>query len=211
MRAGALRGLLTIQRQVTVGSKSTEFFEPNRVWQDWKADIPCAVEVKRGREHFDAQSKQRYTEEVWLFRVRYEEVTGIDSSMRVVFEGQAFDIRPLRPDAQFRRDVILECTLQNQVFGAAPLAVAINEIIPAGTEGVAYGGFAVTAERGTAPYSFAVASGTLPAGLSLNPATGAISGTPTAAGVFPVAIEVTDAAAETAALPEFSITIAAAA
>ncbi len=37
---------------------------------------------------------------------------------------------------------------------------------------------------GIAPYTFSIISGNLPAGLSLNPATGAITGTPTVAGTF---------------------------
>ncbi len=37
----------------------------------------------------------------------------------------------------------------------------------------------VTAGGGTAPYSFAITSGTLPAGMSINSSTGAVSGTPT--------------------------------
>jgi hypothetical protein len=50
----------------------------------------------------------------------------------------------------------------------------------------------ITASGGTPPYTFAVTSGTLPPGLTLNSATGLVSGTPTA-GVFPLAISATDA------------------
>jgi hypothetical protein len=53
--------------------------------------------------------------------------------------------------------------------------------LPDGTAGTAYSQF-MTASGGTAPYAYSLASGTLPAGLSLNPATGEISGTPTATG-----------------------------
>ena len=60
-----------------------------------------------------------------------------------------------------------------------------------GEVGVPFSSPALTVSGGTAPYTFSVATGTLPAGLTLNPSTGAISGTPTAAGSF--TIKVTDA------------------
>jgi len=63
---------------------------------------------------------------------------------------------------------------------------------PAGTTGAPYS-FTVTA-TGTGPITFSI-SGTLPAGLTLNPTTGVISGTPTAAGVFSFTITATGATA----------------
>jgi len=51
----------------------------------------------------------------------------------------------------------------------------------------------ITASGGTAPYTFAIAAGALPSGLSLNPATGLISGTPQVSGLFNVTIQATDA------------------
>ncbi|HEV2346502.1 MAG TPA: putative Ig domain-containing protein [Actinocrinis sp.] len=50
---------------------------------------------------------------------------------------------------------------------------------------------ALTAAGGTAPYTWAIASGTLPTGLSLNPVTGVISGTTLATTTTPVAITFT--------------------
>ncbi len=51
------------------------------------------------------------------------------------------------------------------------------------------------ASGGTTPYVYSLASGTLPAGTSLDTSTGTVSGTPTAAGPFNYTIKVTDAAA----------------
>jgi hypothetical protein len=65
--------------------------------------------------------------------------------------------------------------------------------LPDGDEGIAYAQ-SVTASGGAPPYTYAVSSGALPPGLSLGAGTGAISGTPGAAGVFPFAITATDAA-----------------
>lgn len=64
--------------------------------------------------------------------------------------------------------------------------------LPAGTVGIAYSQ-TISASGGTSPYAFAVSSGTLPAGLILNAATGSITGTPTTAAASNFTITATDA------------------
>lgn len=65
-----------------------------------------------------------------------------------------------------------------------------------GTTGVRYSqGFA--AQLGEPPYTWSLAAGTLPAGLTLSPA-GTLSGTPSAAGAHALTVRVTDAAEQTA-------------
>src|SRR5439155_4506790 len=49
--------------------------------------------------------------------------------------------------------------------------------LPAGTQNVAYNQ-TVTASGGTAPYTYSLSAGSLPAGLTLNASTGAITCTP---------------------------------
>ena len=71
-----------------------------------------------------------------------------------------------------------------------PLVVTCSAI-NTGTVGVPFNSPVMTVTGGTPPYTFSVGSGTLPAGLTLNTSTGAISGTPTTAGTF--TIKVTDA------------------
>jgi uncharacterized repeat protein (TIGR01451 family) len=53
---------------------------------------------------------------------------------------------------------------------------------------------------GTAPFTFAVTSGSLPTGLTLQPTTGQLSGSPTATGEFTFTITVTDAVGCTASI-----------
>jgi hypothetical protein len=72
---------------------------------------------------------------------------------------------------------------------ADPPALSVTTTsLPSGTVGVAYSA-QLAATGGTAPYTWSSAG--LPAGLSLS-ASGAITGTPTAAGSTPVSVKVTD-------------------
>lgn len=206
MRGGALRKRIAIQRRVQVGT--TGLNEPNFVWQTWRRPF-AEVTVLRGREHFDPTTKQRYAEDVWHFRVRYSEAVGFDPTMRILYEDKQFDVRSSRPDEQFKRDCIIECTTQDPTIQKRAVSIAITMAIPAGKHGVAYGGFTVSAKAGQEPYAFAIIAGALPTGLLLNAATGAVSGTPTAAGSFDVTIKVTDAAGKTAELPSFNIQVTA--
>jgi large repetitive protein len=69
--------------------------------------------------------------------------------------------------------------------------------LPDGTIGTAYSQ-TLAATGGTTPYTWAVTTGTLPAGLTLNASTGVISGTPTAAATSSFTVTVTDAGGVTA-------------
>ena len=85
-----------------------------------------------------------------------------------------------------------------------PLSVTTTSLNQ-GQVSVAYTG-TLSATGGTAPYSWSVKSGTLPAGLSLSTA-GAISGTPTAAGASSFVAQVTDSKSASAASGNLSIAI----
>jgi hypothetical protein len=64
--------------------------------------------------------------------------------------------------------------------------------LTAGQQGVAYSQ-TLAAAGGKLPYTWSLATGALPAGLSLNPTSGAISGTPSVAGTFNLTVAVNDA------------------
>lgn len=98
--------------------------------------------------------------------------------------------------------LVFEVTDSYQSIGASgALSLAVSpEVGPLvqtsslqnGNVGVAYAA-TLTATGGTKPYSWSVKSGTLPGGLVLNSATGAITGTPTQSGTFgSLVFDVTD-------------------
>ncbi|MDE3197961.1 MAG: putative Ig domain-containing protein, partial [Acidobacteriota bacterium] len=72
-------------------------------------------------------------------------------------------------------------------------ALAIGTSLPDGDIGSLYNQ-AVGVTGGSGAYSFALTGGSLPGGLGLNPASGAVSGNPNQAGVFGFTVQVTDTA-----------------
>ena len=96
----------------------------------------------------------------------------------------------------------------NFIATAAAPAITSNSPLPGGTVGVAYAQ-TLAATGGTPPYTWTVNGGALPAGLTLNPATGQIGGIPTTAGSSNFSIQVTDSQGLTAT-KSFSFSIAAA-
>jgi len=72
-----------------------------------------------------------------------------------------------------------------------------NPAPPSGQAAVAYSD-ALSVTGGTGPFTWAVSSGSLPSGLTLNSSTGVLSGTPAAAGLYTFTVKVTDAKGLTA-------------
>lgn len=88
-----------------------------------------------------------------------------------------------------------------------PLSV-VSSALPAATVGVPYS-TVLQAVGGTTPYQWSVVTGSLPAGLTLDAATGVISGTPTTQGAQTFTAQVKDASNATAT-GAFSITVSSA-
>lgn len=86
----------------------------------------------------------------------------------------------------------------NGCFGTQVYSLAVNcpvvalspVSLPNGTTGTTYNQ-ALSATPAGGGYTFTISSGSLPTGLSLNPATGVLSGTPTASGTFPFSVTAT--------------------
>jgi len=107
------------------------------------------------------------------------------------------------PSAPLAANVIL--TPASGVRGPA-LTVA-QTTLPAATAGKAYSA-TIGVTGGTSPYAF-TAESALPTGLSLNPKTGVISGTPTTADTYRFMVKITDSATPTAnsVTDQFTITV----
>jgi len=99
-------------------------------------------------------------------------------------------------------EVVLQIP-SGEYFGSAPdlgayetqsLSVMITTTsLPDGTVGVSRSQ-TLNATGGTPPYTWSITEGSLPPGLSLDPATGMISGTPSTAGTYLFTAQVTDSA-----------------
>ena len=90
------------------------------------------------------------------------------------------------------------------IAAAPPLAVTSSSL-PAGTTGTPYS-TALTASGGLQPYSWTIPAGALPPGLTLNPGTGVVSGTPTTTGLFSFTATVKDSVPQSASAT-LSITV----
>ena len=91
----------------------------------------------------------------------------------------------------------------------APLSVTTSSL-GNGQQGTAYSG-ALAATGGTTPYSWTISSGALPAGISLNATSGALTGTPTQSGTYFFTAKVTDSGSPAlTATANLSIQVAAA-
>lgn len=91
------------------------------------------------------------------------------------------------------------------VFSTTAALTMTTTSLPSGTTGVAYN-TTLAAFGGTPPYTWSVVAGTLPGGLALS-SSGALSGTPTAAGTSNFTVQVSDSAAQRVSRP-FTISVA---
>jgi hypothetical protein len=91
---------------------------------------------------------------------------------------------------------LLSSTKTMQLTVVSPVSISTSSLTT-GTSGSAYSS-KLTASGGSSPYTWAITSGTLPSGLSLEPSTATVSGTPTLTGSFNLTFSVQDILAQTA-------------
>jgi Putative Ig domain len=90
-------------------------------------------------------------------------------------------------------------------ISALVLTITTSSPLPQGTVGSSYSQ-TLAASGGITPYSWSLTAGSLPAGLTLNPSSGAIGGTPSAVGNFTFTVRVSDSAA-VSATKQFQLSI----
>jgi hypothetical protein len=91
------------------------------------------------------------------------------------------------------------------IGAATPVSIATTSL-PDAQQGIAYSQL-LAATGGAPPYTWSVSSGSLPDGLTLNPSTGVISGTPTGSGASTFTVEATDSLTPTAQTTTQSLTL----
>ena len=95
---------------------------------------------------------------------------------------------------------------QGQASQNSAQTLTLSGQFPGGITNQAYNSV-LTVSGGNAPYHFAVMAGTLPQGVSLNPTTGSVSGTPVAEGAYVFEVQVSDAPQTHHGTQSFSITV----
>jgi len=92
------------------------------------------------------------------------------------------------------KDATQQVFSQSFAFSVLPSVSITTTALGNGLPGVPYAD-TVSATGGSLPYRWSISAGTLPPGLSLNATSGQITGTPSASGVFPFTVQVTDSLA----------------
>jgi subtilisin family serine protease len=119
----------------------------------------------------------------------------IEGALRV----SARDLGAAGPDDLSGYGLVDATAAYAALTGPVPVTI-LTASLPAARMDVAYRQ-ALEAFGGAGPYAWSVIAGALPPGLSLDPSTGAIAGTATAAGTFDFTVQVADAPGATASRP----------
>lgn len=103
MRAGLLRKRITIQN--TTATRDSYGAE-NITWEDFAVNRPAQVTPLSGREFFDAQQTQSGIEV--RFNIRY--IKGIKPKMRVLYNGEGYDIQSVINLEERNREIQILCS-----------------------------------------------------------------------------------------------------
>lgn len=108
MRSARRRTLVSIEKATETRDPTSN--EKIKTWAEWKKCF-VSISARRGNEFFEAN--QRYAETVYRMTGDHFDLNGITPQMRVVFEGNEYDIKTVMPDPDYSRDIIVDLTLRN--------------------------------------------------------------------------------------------------
>jgi len=209
MRVGRLNRQITIERKVITGVSPSN--EPIYAWQTFRA-VWSEVYSVRAQEQWSEEDSRRIAETTTRFRIHYNDALGIDSTMRIVFEGAAYDIQSILADHVRKLQATIDATAQGVSVAGAPLDL-YADVNETGTVDEVYQAI-IHIFGGVAPYAAELTGGspvyTLPPGLTLvqvSETSWGIEGFPTTPGSYPISVTVTDAAENATTLDSFVLTI----
>lgn len=211
MRRGVLDRIIDIEHRVITGV--TDSNEPIYSWKKFKQGVFAEVYAKRGVELWSEKDSRRISETITRFRIDYFEADGINSTMRVRFDNQLYDIKAILPDHDRMQDCVIDALLQEASVQTPTLQVFTDPDLEADV-GEVYQGFMIHIIGGAAPFSVGLTGASppyiLPAGLSLVQSSDrvwSIEGYPEESGSFPISVTVTDANSVSASTQEVVLVI----
>ncbi len=125
--------------------------------------------------------------------------------MHNVVADQAGDNGP-NCDSWATNSSVVTCTANMPSSTPSPLTI-VTTTLPTGTVGTSYFLGGVYAAGGTPDYSYATTQGSLPSGLTLDPTSGIISGTPTSSGTSSFTVQAADSGGSQPVSQALSITV----
>lgn len=102
MRAGVLRHRIDIE---SLQSTQTSDGIAQEAWLPWLENEPAEIVALSGREFIAAAAAQAGV----THRITVRERPGLLASMRIVHDGQLFNIRAILPDPTLRRHLTIMC------------------------------------------------------------------------------------------------------
>ncbi|WP_370677637.1 phage head closure protein [Pleomorphomonas sp. PLEO] len=94
-----------------------EYGVPATTWPVF-IEANASVFIKRGGEQF--KNGVSYSADTAVFTFRYEDVDGINSTMRINFDGQLYEIKSILPDLMKHESTIVDAVIYNAQQGGTP-------------------------------------------------------------------------------------------
>lgn len=188
---------LTVQKQLSITIKQPASFLSNSVLPDAvsKSDYSTTLKATGGTLPYSwSISAANGLATLSSLGLELDPVTGIISGtpISVTTTPAAFTVT-VTDAAGFTADLAFTINV------VGPLSIDTNTL-PSVNKGSSYTQ-TIAKSGGSAPYTWSITSGSLPAGVSLDASTGVLSGTPTAGGAYTFVATLTDNAGRTAIKP----------